>query len=148
VALKCEVNTPGYPKAALFAFCVAVPAYNVLAVVKAAMRAVHGEEKVQGEVSGYYVALEWSLVYAGMMIALPAEEWAPFAAMPAKELASHLRGWAASIDMLKAKKAPPRKPTKKKTRRFKDESPHLSTARLLADAKAERRTRPNGRNRR
>jgi hypothetical protein len=46
VALKCEVNTLGYPKAALFGFCVAVTAYNVLAVVKAALRVVHGEEKV------------------------------------------------------------------------------------------------------
>src|SRR5262245_35940616 len=44
VALKCELNTLGYPKAALFGFAVAVVAYNVLAVLKAAMRAVHGEE--------------------------------------------------------------------------------------------------------
>ncbi|MDY3555438.1 transposase [Gemmata sp. JC717] len=53
VALKCEVNTLGYPKAALFGFCVAVAAYNVLAVVRAAMRVTHGEQKVRDEVSGY-----------------------------------------------------------------------------------------------
>ena len=148
VALKCEVNTLGYPKAALFAFCVAVVAYNVLAVVKAAMRAVHGEQKVQNEVSGYYVALEWAMVYAGMMIALPAEEWEVFGTMSAKELAGHLRGWAAKINMLKIKKAPPRKPTKNKTERIKDKSPHLSTARLLADAKKQRQTKTKGRNQR
>jgi len=56
VALKCEVNTLGYPRAALFAFCVALVAYNVLAVQKAALRSVHGEEKVAEEVSGYYMA--------------------------------------------------------------------------------------------
>src|SRR5438067_9822973 len=84
VALSCEVNTLGYPRAALFGFCVAVAAYNVLAVVKAAMRGVQGEEKVRDEVSGYYVALEWALVYAGMMIALPAEEWEVFGTMSAK----------------------------------------------------------------
>ncbi len=50
--LGCEVNTLGYPKAALFGFCVALVAYNVLAVVKAALRSVHGEEKVEKEVSG------------------------------------------------------------------------------------------------
>jgi hypothetical protein len=50
VALNCELNTLGYPKAALLGFCVAVVAYNVLAVLKAALRAVHGEEKVQEEV--------------------------------------------------------------------------------------------------
>src|SRR5207248_2830543 len=57
-ALDCEVKTLGYPKAALFAFAVAVVAYNVLAVLKAALRGVHGEKKVQEEVSGYYMALE------------------------------------------------------------------------------------------
>ena len=46
--------------------------------------------------------------------------------MPARELAGHLRGWAAKINMLKIKKAPPRKPTKNKTARIKDKGPHLS----------------------
>ena len=135
MALSCEVNTLGYPKAALFAFSVAVAAYNVLAVLKAALRVVHGEEKVQHEVSGYYVALEWAMVYAGMMIALPAAQWAVFGPMSAKELAKYLRRWAAQINMAKIKKAPPRKPTKKKTERIQDKSPHLSTARLLEEAK-------------
>jgi hypothetical protein len=148
VALKCEVNTLGYPKAALFGFSVAVAAYNVLAVVKAAMRVVHGEEKVQIEVSGYYVALEWALVYAGMMIALPAEGWEVFGTMPAKDLAGLLRDWAAKINMLKIKKAPPRKPTKNKTERIKDKSPHLSTARLLEEAKKDRQSKTKGRSQR
>jgi hypothetical protein len=145
VALRCEVNTLGYPKAALFGFCVAVTAYNVPAVVKAALRAVHGEEKVHNEVSGYYVALEWALVYAGMMIALPAEQWQLFGTMSAKELAEHLRDWAGKINLLKIKKAPPRKPTKNKTRRIKDKSTHLSTARLLEEAKRERQARAKAR---
>lgn len=148
VALKCEVNTLGYPKAALFAFCVAVVAYNVLAVVKAAMRVVHGQEKVEKEVSGYYVALEWAMVYAGMMIALPAEEWEVFGTMSTKELAGRLRDWASKINLLKIKKAPPRKPTKNKTKRIKDKSPHLSTARLLEAAKKEWQTRTKGGNHR
>jgi len=148
VALHCEVNTLGYPKAALFGFSVAVVAYNVLAVLKAALRAVHGEEKVEKEVSGYYMALEWSLVYAGMMIALPAAEWEVFGPMPAKELAGHLRDWAGKINMEKIKKAPPRKPTKSKTRRIKDKSPHVSTARLLAEAQNDRQTKTKVRNQR
>ena len=36
--LDGEVNTLGYPKAALFAFCVALVAYNVHSVLKAALR--------------------------------------------------------------------------------------------------------------
>jgi hypothetical protein len=146
VALSCEVNTLGYPKAALFGFCTAVVAYNVLAVLKAAMRAVHGEEKVQKEVSGYYMALEWGLVYAGMMIALPAPEWEAFGEMSATELAGYLRVWAGKINMEKIKKAPPRKPTRQKTKRIKDDGPHLSTARLLAEAKKDHKTKPMVRN--
>jgi hypothetical protein len=139
VALRCKVNTLGYPKAALFAFYVAVAAYTVLAVLKAALRAVHGEKKVQEKVLGYYVALELAAVYAGMMIALP-PEWERFGAMAAAELAEHVRSWAARINLEKIKKAPPRKPTKQKTRRIKDKDPHLATARLLEEAKSRRRT--------
>lgn len=145
VSLRCEVKTLGYPKAALFAFCVAVAAYNVFAVLKGALRAAHGEEKVEEEVSGYYMALEWMLVYAGMMIAVPAGEWAAFGAMPAKELAGRLREWAGRVNMLKIKKAPPRKPTKHKTKRIKDKGPHLSTKRLLDEAKRHRQTKPETR---
>ena len=42
-SLNGEINTLGYPKAALFAFCVALVAYNVLSAVKAALRSVHGD---------------------------------------------------------------------------------------------------------
>ena len=43
--LHGEINTLGYPKAALFAFCVALVAYNVLSTLKAALRSVHGEPR-------------------------------------------------------------------------------------------------------
>jgi hypothetical protein len=135
VALNCELNTLGYPKAALFGFCVAVVAYNILAVVKAALRAVHGEEKVQREVSGYYMALEWSAVYPGMMVALPPSRWQPFGQLSTHEMAECLRDWAGRINLKKFRKAPPRKPTKQKTPRIPDRKAHLSTARLLAAAK-------------
>ena len=143
VALNCEVNTLGYPRAALFGFCVAVAAYNVLAVLKAALRAVHGEKKVQEEVSGYYLALEWAMVYPGMMIALPASEWEVFGRMSGAELAGHLRDWAGKINLERVKKAPPRKLTTTTTRRFKDTSPHVSTARLLNEAKKVRQAKAN-----
>jgi IS4 transposase len=145
MALNCEVNTLAYPKAALFAFSVAVAAYNVLAVLKAALRALHGEEKVQKEVSGYYIALEWSMVYAGMMIALPPAEWEGFGRMSAKELADFLGAWARQINLAKIKKSPPRKPTKVKTPRIQDDSPHLSTARLLDQAKKNQSTKGQNR---
>src|SRR4051812_49478938 len=55
--LNGEVNTLGYPKAALFAFCVALVSYNVLSVVKAALRSVHGVE-AGGAVPGYFLAAQ------------------------------------------------------------------------------------------
>lgn len=71
----------GYPQAALFGFCVALIAYNVLAVVKAALRHVHGEEKIRDEVSGYYLAGEISRTHEGMNIAIEPGEWTVFQAM-------------------------------------------------------------------
>jgi hypothetical protein len=53
-------------------------AYNVLSVVKAALRSVHGAKVVTEEVSGYYLADEVAGTYRGMMIAIPEDEWAVF----------------------------------------------------------------------
>jgi len=54
-----EINTLGYPKAAIFGFCISLVAYIVLAVVKAALCCVHGTVKIETEVSGYYIANEF-----------------------------------------------------------------------------------------
>ncbi|NLY02046.1 MAG: transposase [Rhodopirellula sp.] len=69
--LTCEIKTLGYPKAAVFAFCLALVAYNGISVIKAALRSVHGTDKVEEHVSGYYLSLEISKTYTGMMIAIP-----------------------------------------------------------------------------
>ena len=45
--LDGEINTLGYPKAALFAFCVALVSYNLMSVIKAALRTVHGEQSLK-----------------------------------------------------------------------------------------------------
>ena len=74
--LNGEINTLGYPKAALFAFCVALVSYNVMSTVKAALRAAHGAETVEEKVSGYYLADEITMTHRGMMIAIPEDEWA------------------------------------------------------------------------
>ena len=79
--LDGEIDTLGYPKAALFAFCVALVSYNILSVVKAALRSVHGAKVVTEEVSGYYLADEVAGTYRGMMIAIPEDEWVVFAGL-------------------------------------------------------------------
>ncbi|APW63385.1 transposase [Paludisphaera borealis] len=46
--LKGEIKELGYPRAALFSFCVALLSYNVMNTVKSALRAAHGEEEAAG----------------------------------------------------------------------------------------------------
>jgi hypothetical protein len=53
-----EIYTLGYPKAALFGFCLALVAYNMLAVVLAALRSVQGETMDQ-ELSLYYLMCDF-----------------------------------------------------------------------------------------
>ena len=69
--LAREIDTLAYPKAALFGFAVGVAASQVMSVVQAALRSEHGKERVQEEVSTYYLAEELSAVSEGMKIAVP-----------------------------------------------------------------------------
>jgi hypothetical protein len=130
VHLCCEPNTLGYPPAALFAFCVAVACYNVLAAVKGALRAVHGEQTVKDRVSNYFLAEEVSGTYRGMLIAVPPPEWAPFQAMSAQALAGQLKRWAQGVDLAKypKRRRGPKKPPQKRPRAPRQ---HVATARLL-----------------
>jgi IS4 transposase len=133
--LTCEVNTLGYPKAALFGFCLALMAYHAVSVIKAALRAVHGPETVEQTISGYYLALEISQTYDGMMVAIPARHWKVFRTFTPAEMARVLKGLAANVDLHRYRKHPrgPKKPPPKKTK-YKNGG-HVSTARLIADRK-------------
>lgn len=133
--LHSEVNTLGYPKAALFGFCVALVAYNVLAVVKGALRAHHGEDTIEKDLSGYYLAGNIARTYDGMMIALPDKEWVVFQTMAVCELVEILLQLAANVDLSKFTKSGrgPKKPPGKRNKYSKH--PHVSTARLLRGEK-------------
>jgi hypothetical protein len=129
--LQSEINTLGYPKAALFAFCVALVAYNVQSTIKAALRSVHGEEKVEQEVSGYYVADEIQMTRRGMMIAIPEDEWVVFHDLSPVELADVLVSLARSVSLPKLRKHPrgPKKPMPEKESGAQIK--HVATAKLL-----------------
>ncbi len=58
--LHSEINSLGYPKAALFGFRVALVSYNVLATVKAALRSVH---KVKRRSPMRYLAITWQAIW-------------------------------------------------------------------------------------
>jgi hypothetical protein len=129
-----EINTLGYPRAALLGFGIALASYNVLSTVQAALRGAFGAEKVQEEVSGYYIANEVRATSTGMSVALDDEVWRPFQTMPANKLAKQMLTWAKSAYLPSYEKHPrgPKKPVPKRTR-YANET-HVSTARLLADA--------------
>jgi IS4 transposase len=129
--LQGEVETLGYPKAALFAFCVALVSYNVLSVVKAALRSVHGAQVVSQEVSGYYLADEVAGTYRGMMIAIPEEEWVVFHDLSPVVLGQVLRDLARNVRLSELRKQPrgPKRPQPK--RGIVGQQNHVSTAKLL-----------------
>jgi hypothetical protein len=128
--LKCEVNTLGYPPAALFGFCVALASGNVYAGVKASVRAAHGAEAADG-VSDYHLALEVSGVCPGLWVAVPVETWAVIGAWSAGRMAGWLTGLARGANLGRYRKATrgPKKPKPPRTR-FPD-AKHISTSRLL-----------------
>jgi hypothetical protein len=120
----------------LFGFCLALVAYNVLAVVLAALRGVHGEDRVDHEVSLYYIANELSTTYTGMMIAIPEPEWDIFYAMDTVDLAEILLDLARHVRLQAFRKSSrtskkPRSKGKKASRKG-----HVSTAKLLMNRQA------------
>ena len=129
--LDCEINTLCYPRAALFVFCVAVMAYNLQSAIKGVMRSEHGAEKVERDLSRYFVAGEIGQVYRGMMVALPPEEWTIFRQMSLSEYVAFLKRLARNVDFERYPKAH-RGPKKAKAKRHYDpEHPHVSVAKIL-----------------
>jgi IS4 transposase len=135
--LECEINTLGYPRAALFGFCLALLAYNAVSLVKTAMAAAHGQEKVEQEVSFHQLSREVAVTSRGMELAVPPEQWEVFAKMSPGQFAGTLVELARKMDLRRYRKHPrgPKKkrPPQKSGRRIK----HVSTARILAQRKAD-----------
>lgn len=128
--LNCEPNTLGYPKAALFAFCLAMVASNGVALLKASLRAVHDAEDV-ANMSQHYMTTDIVEPLAGMMIVLPPAAWQTFRAMPAADLAKTLRQIASHVDPAYYRKAKrgPKKPQPPKA--ICKRGSHVSTHKLI-----------------
>ena len=131
--LHSEVNSLGYPKAALFAFCVALVAYNILAVVAGALRSIHGDDVITQKVSGFYIAHELSLGHSAVTIGIPQKEWFRLRQLSDADYQDLLLTIAASVNLSKYKKhvRGPKKPIPPRT--LYRGQPHVSTARLLRD---------------
>jgi len=127
-----EINTLGYPRAALFTFCVALVSYIIVSVMKSALGCVYGVDVIENQVSGFYIANEISATYRGMMIAIDDAHWVVFRHMPATKLSRILKELAGNIRLSAFKKHPrgPKKPQPK--RKSYKNTPHISTAKILA----------------
>ena len=137
---NCELNTLGYPKAALFVFCIAIVAFNLLSTVKAALKSVHGVGKVEAGLSDYYLVEEVQATFRGMMIALPAPLWLPLAQMNLTEFAQILKQWATSVNLKRFCSSPRQKKKPKPKPIYDPKHPHRSTARLLEQHKQYKRS--------
>ena len=62
------------------------------------MRSVHGADKVENDLSRYFVAGEIGQTYRGMMVALPPEEWAIFRLMSLTDYIAFLKRLAQAVD--------------------------------------------------
>lgn len=133
--LCSELRTLGYPRAALFGFCIGVVAYNVLSAVKAALRAAHGHERIEREFSSYYMALELQANYEGLCIAVPETAWTQYEQMPPAKFGRVLIRWAGHVSLRSFRRHPrgPKKPVTPRTR-YRNHT-HVSTGRLLVESR-------------
>lgn len=130
--LNSEIETLGYPQAALFGFCMALVAFNLYAVVMAALRAAHPTQGIDDTASEYFLAAEIATTMTGLNIAVPAHDWPTFAHDNVDDFAAWLLALATRVDLRKLLKTTrgPKKPPTPRTR-YKGH-PHVSTAKLLA----------------
>lgn len=133
--LHSEVKTLGHPRAALFAFGIAILAYNVLTVLQCAVSAAHDLVASGIELSPFYVAVEVRAHYAGMVMAVPTKAWRRYDAMCASELSKLLLQIAAYARPKTLRKHPrgPKKAAKKGYVAGAVARRHVSTARVLKD---------------
>jgi hypothetical protein len=126
-----------YPGAALLGFCVAVVGYNVLTVIRAALRAEHGAEAVDGKVSDYHAMCEVVENYKGMTVAVPPESWVAIRALRLGEFAEFLREVASQVRLARYPLCKRRPKPAGASRRKRTSGEHLATARLLDQRKSK-----------
>jgi IS4 transposase len=139
MVLRCELNTLGYPDAALFGFCLAVVMYNALSAVMAALRVARPEVaapiKKKQKLSFYYLADEIAGVWRGMALVVPASCWT-------KTFAHRTHAQMAKLLLSLARHGPidsfltnPVRVKKRKKRRIIQHGGHVSTYKILQQRK-------------
>jgi len=131
-ALCCEVNTLGYPRAALFTFCVALLLQNTISMLMGSLRAVHGRQTVDEQISGVLLSQELQKTYDGMMVQIPSQHWRIFSEMSLAQFARELKRMAEHLDPERYRKSRrgPKKPPTKKKKRYRNGG-HVATLDIL-----------------
>ena len=140
--LRCELNTLGYPPAALFGFCLAVVMYNALNTVITALRTAHWRKLADREKAGkrarlsfYYLADEIAGVWRGMALVIGPQKWtATFARQSPRQMAKTLLwlAWRTRIERFLVNTYGRKK--RKKPRPI-THGGHVSTYRILQERK-------------
>lgn len=131
--LRCEVHTLSYPGATLFALACAMAAFNVLAVLKAALRAAHGQEAAE-TVSGYFMASDMRNMAQSLEVIVDEGDWAVFRELSTEAMAAWLLVQAGLVRLKRYARSPARKsPPKPPLKRVNDPSePHVAVSKLIA----------------
>ncbi|EXJ10663.1 hypothetical protein D779_0361 [Imhoffiella purpurea] len=118
----------------------AIVAYNALAVIKAALRQVHGAETIDTQVSGYYLVNEMARVSDSLETLVTPEEWGEFPPLSPDAMAAWLLATAQHVQLRKYRKhsRAPKKPAPART--HDPTKPHVSVARLLEKRRKTRQT--------
>jgi hypothetical protein len=131
-SLQCEIDTLAYPRAAVFAFCLAVKAYNAVSLVRAALRSAWGEPAVE-ELSWYHLCSETASVWAGMEIAVEPKDWSRLIdGLSPASYGKLLRELAGYMNLSKYKRSRRKPKSKSPPKRDSSDGPHVSTAQILA----------------
>lgn len=130
--LRSEVNTLGYPDAALFGFSIGLLLYNVLSFLEAALRTAHSRKLRGNSLSMYYLADEISGVYRGMLIAIPAQHWtAAFATLTPEAFVEQMLWLAKKVQVTQFFTNPPSKKKPPPKRQSGHRGNHVATFRVL-----------------
>ena len=134
-SLQCEIDTLAYPKAAIFAFALAVLSYNAVSMVRGVLGCVHGEEFVKEKLSWYHLCAETSTVWRGMEIAIPPLEWSHrIDGLTDREFGVMLKELCRRMEMKRYPKTH-RGPKKKVVKEYDPAVNHVSTAQVLKERK-------------
>jgi len=140
--LRCELNTLGYPPAALFGFCLAVVMYNALNTVIVALQTAHSQVLMEREKAGksvrfsfYYLADEVAGVWRGMALVIAPQRWTTtFARQSPRQMATTLL-WLARRTRIEGFLAYSYGKKRRKKRRTITHGGHVSTYRILQERK-------------